>query len=146
MKNSIKVVLLVVLGVFLLSSFASAGTVYRTTINGVKFYTNKANVTQVYDKSWAEIEFDATAHAARLERDRKQEELFLKQKALEIKKLEAENKARARYNRNNITYIHYNRPYYYRQYHLRNSWRSYYGPTVDTSRYTRRYGRTRWIR
>ena len=78
--------------VLLMAIPAAAGEIYRSTIDGVKFYTNK-KITN-YDKSWPEIKFNAEEHKARLARDQKMREYWQKQDQIELDKLKTMVEAR----------------------------------------------------
>jgi hypothetical protein len=139
--------------ILLFPLYASAGTIYRTNVNGVKLYTNKK--IDNYDKSWTEIQFNAEEHKARLARDAKLREQMQKEDELELQRLKLILEARRvralemaamrpayqppNYSCNVTTNYHAYRPLYYKKRFLRRR-PVYTYPNISTRQAHRRAG------
>jgi len=139
--------------ILLFPFYASAGTIYRATIDGVKFYTNKK--INNYDKSWTELQFNAEEHKIRLARDAELRKSLDKEREMDLKELQLKieaRKARAlemaamrpayqppNYTCNMTTNYHAYRPLYYKKRHLRRH-PVYIYPNISTRQAHRRVG------
>ena len=137
--------------VLLFPLYSSAGMIYKTTIDGAKFYTNRK--IDNYDKFWPEIEFDAAAHKARLARDIELMKKFDKEREMDLKALELRVKERRTKalemaammnNRPPIVYnitsnYHASVPHYYKR-HFYHRKPVYVYPNISTRQAHRRAG------
>jgi len=138
--------------VLLFPLYSSAGMIYKATIDGAKFYTNRK--IDNYDKFWPEIEFDAAAHKARLARDAEIMKRFDKEREMDLKVLGLRAKERRTKalemaammnNRPSIVYnnitsnYHASVPHYYKR-HFYHRKPVYIYPNISTRQAHRRVG------